>query len=330
MILAGDIGGTKVMLALYARNGKGPVERSKQLFKCAEYECLGDIIHEFLLAQQEPENDIETAAFAIAGPVENGRCKVTNLPWIVDASQIASRFGLKRVQLLNDLEALARSVPHLSQDDLVVLNKGRPVGDGAIGVVAPGTGLGEAFLVRTESGYKALPSEGGHSDMAPNNALELELTEYLLAKYEHASYERVISGEGIANIYNFFKESGNAAEPDWLAEKIAGTSDPNPIIVAHSHGEESVEICSKTMETFISVLGAEAGNLALKVLARGGVYLAGGIPPKIMPLLQSDRFVQSFYCKGRMSELVKSMPLYVITHPEPALLGAAWYAATQF
>jgi len=329
MIVAGDIGGTKTVLALYEVESDGLKEVAKQRYECTEYADFDDIVENFLGEHSELHAKIDTASFAVAGPVADGRCAVTNLPWTVDMHQMRERFGFARGLLLNDLEAIATSIPFLKQEDLEVLNPAQADPQGVIGVIAPGTGLGEAFLTNHGSGYRAHASEGGHSDMAPNNALEAELLAYLQAELGHTSYERVVSGMGIANIYDFLRARGEPSEPEWLARELAAVADPAPVIEKYANGDEAVEICVQTMNIFVSLLGAEAGNLALKLLARGGIYLAGGIPPLILPLLRAGAFMRSYCGKGRMSALVESMPVYVVLNKEPALLGAAWATITK-
>jgi glucokinase len=228
----------------------------------------------------------------VAGPVVAGRATITNLPWVVDEEQLQAALNLSFVHLLNDLEAIAHAVPFLEPADLHTLNEGQPAPGGTIAVIAPGTGLGEAFLTWDGSRYCPHASEGGHTDFGPVNPLEVELLRYLQDRFEHVSYERICSGLGLPNIYAFLKDSGYADEPAWLAEELTAADDPTPVIVnaalhpAYGGDErEGSELCVATLNTFVSILGAEAGNLALKVLASGGVYLGGGIPRRILPAL---------------------------------------------
>jgi glucokinase len=256
--------------------------------------------------------------------VAAGRAEITNLPWVMDETQLQEALNLSAVRLLNDLASIAHAVPFLEPDDLHTLNEGQPVPDGAIAIVAPGTGLGEAYLTWDGSRYRPHASEGGHTDFAPNNPLEVELLRDLQDRFEHVSYERVCSGRGVPNIYVHFKDSGYAEEPSWLAEQLAEADDPTPVIVnAALDGEKPCELCVATLNTFVSILGAEAGNLALKVLASGGVYLGGGIPPRILPALEDEQFMEAFRRKERMSDLLADMPVHVILNPKIALLGAA-------
>jgi glucokinase len=243
--------------------------------------------------------------------------------------ELQKELHLNSVQLLNDLAAIASALPILDAADLHVLNAGEQVHGGAMAVIAPGTGLGEAFLTWDGSKYTVNPSEGGHADFAPSTATQVDLLSYLLERFEHVSVERVCSGSGIPNIYSFFKDSGYAAEPEWLAKKLAQADDPTPII-ARAGMTGNCELCAATLGTFVSILGAEAGNLALKVWSTGGVYLGGGIPPRIVPYLQGERFMPSFVKKGRFSDVLARMPIYVIMNPKTALMGAASYGLERY
>lgn len=322
MLLAGDIGGTKTQLAVFslAEGPRRPVVEAT--FPSAEYTDLADMVREFIAQTNLP---VEYACFDVAGPVIGGRAQLTNLPWIVDSAALAAELNLRRVWLLNDLQATAYAVPQLTPADLETLNKGEPAEYGAIAVIAPGTGLGEAFLVWTGSSYMAYASEGGHTDFGPNDEVEIELLRFLLKRYGHAGYERICSGIGIPNIYDFFRESGRFPESPRIAQALATTDDRTPIIVqAALDPVEPDPLCVAAMEMFVSVLGAEAGNLALKVLATGGVYLGGGIPPRILPLLRGERFMRAFTHKGRFSEMISRIPVHVVL-TQAALIGAARY-----
>lgn len=321
MLLAGDIGGTKTNLAIYApENGpKAPV--AEATFPSGAYPSLETLVKEFLTSV---DFSVTKACFGVAGPVLNRRASVTNLPWVMSEPELQEALNLDSVQLLNDLAAIASALPILYAEDLHVLNAGEQVEGGAMAVIAPGTGLGEAFLTWDGSKYTVHPSEGGHAGFAPTTANEVELLSYLLERFEHVSVERVCSGRGIPNIYSFLKDSGYAAEPEWLAKKLAQADDPTPII-AQAGLTGKCKLCAATLNTFVSILGAEAGNLALKVWSTGGVYLGGGIPPRIVPYVQEERFMPSFVKKGRFSDVLARMPVYVIMNPKTALLGAACY-----
>lgn len=324
MILAGDIGGTKTALGIYSpeKGIRNPL--FQETFSSANYAGLEAIITEFCL---KFDFEIEKAAFGVAGPVSAGKAKITNLPWVIDEEELKTALNTSSVKLLNDLEAIAWSVPSLEEQDIYVLNdQGDKTKSGTIAVIAPGTGLGEAFLVWNGSRYLAQASEGGHTDLAPTNELQIELLRYLMQKYEHVSYERVCSGIGMPNIYNFFKDIGRLEEPDWLAREMVNIKDPTPLIVNTAlNKEKDCPICAATLDMFIALLGAEAGNMALKILPSGGVYLGGGIPPRILPELQKGLLMECFLQKGRMSRLLLNMPVNVILKTDTALTGAAHY-----
>jgi glucokinase len=329
MLLAGDIGGTKTNLAIFSpeslSRGVGlRAALAQGTFASANHPSLEAIAREFL---SQVELEIDRAAFGVAGPVVDDRAQITNLPWVIDAARVREALALSSVELLNDLEAIASAVPFLASDDLHTLNVGQPEHDGAIAVIAPGTGLGEAYLTWKGGRYHAHASEGGHTSFAPNDPLQIDLLRYLQERFGHVSWERVCSGQGIPNIYAFLKDSGRAQEPEWLAERLATAVDPAPVISgAALNGETDCEICSATLDLFVSLLGAEAGNLAITILATGGVYLGGGIPPRILPLLERGRFMDAFRYKGRMADLLVQMPVHVIMNPKAALLGAACHA----
>lgn len=328
MILAGDIGGTKTALGIYSPEAGIESPLAQATFSSANYSGLEAIVTEFL---SKLDFKVEKAIFGVAGPVAAGKAIITNLPWVIDEGQLKTALKIPLVKLLNDLEATAWSVPFLGKEDIYTLNKGEKIQGGTIAVVAPGTGLGEAFLIWDGSRYLAHSSEGGHADLAPTSLLEIELVRYLMNKYEHVSYEWVCSGIGIPNIYNFFKDSGKAEEPDWLAEELAKAKDPTPMIVnAAISKDRTCPICKATIDTFISILGSEAGNMALKVMATGGVYLGGGIPPRILPALKKGHFMENFLRKGRMSRLLLHMPVNVILSAKTAITGAAYYGLEMF
>lgn len=321
MILAGDIGGTKTSLASFAVEGDTLVARTVQSYPSNKHGNLVEIVKEFL---RDARHDVRFAAFGIAGPVVNGRCTATNLPWTVDTRELAPALGLQKVGLINDLEATAYGILRLPHTELLMLNAGSAAPEGTIAVIAAGTGLGEGGLVWNGSRYQALPSEGGHADFAPRTELEIQLLRFLMKTYKRVSYERVVSGMGIINLYQFFRTQVSYPEPRWLADEMAAGDKAAAISDAALKGKD--EACLRAMELFVALYGAEAANLALKFLATGGVYIAGGIAPKILPLLQQSTFMDSFSNKGRFSSLVKSLPVYVVLNENAALYGAAHYA----
>lgn len=320
-VLAGDIGGTKTHLAIFAPESGVRAPLLQATFVSRNYASLEALAREFLSGV---DTKVECASFGVAGPVVEGRARITNLPWVMDETQLADALDLASVQLLNDLEAIASAVPSLEVGDRAVLNRGSVARGGAIAVIAPGTGLGEAYLTWDGTRYRAHPSEGGHADFAPNDELETRMLLHLHRRLAHVSWERVCSGNGLPNIYGFLKDTGHAEEPDWLAGELAAADDPTAVIVnAALNPKRACRLCQSTLKMFVAILGAEAGNLALKVMATGGVFLGGGIAPRIMPALQGGIFMEAFTRKGRMSPLMKQVPVYVITNPDAALWGAA-------
>jgi glucokinase len=321
MILSGDIGGTKTNLACFTFENGLLVRGALKSYPSKQFSSLTEVITCF---QEETSLQIERAAFGIAGPVVNGRCEATNLPWVVDSSRVASAFGLQTAGLINDLEATAYGVLRLGQKDLLLLNAGVPQEHGAIAVIAAGTGLGEGALIWNGSRYQAVPTEGGHADFAPRNELEINLLRFLLTKHKRVSYERIISGMGIVNLYQFFRTQVKYPEPAWLTNQF--TAGDAAAIITSSAMAGKDEACVRSLELFVSLYGAEAGNLALKFLATGGVYIGGGIAPKILPEIQQSTFLDSFTAKGRFSNLMKTIPVSIVLNDEAALYGAAHYA----
>lgn len=320
MLLAGDIGGTKTVLALYSPEQGPHRPLIKETFPSKAYPSFEAIVATFL--EKNGASQVTHGAFGVAGPVVQDRARITNLSWVLEEERLAKRFDLEWVHLLNDLEAIATAVPILPEERVTRLNDATATPQGAIGVVAPGTGLGEAFLVWAEGGYRAYPSEGGHADFAPADEVQRALLTYLAPQMEHVSYERVCSGLGIPNLYAFFRDTGRYREPAWLHEELAEASDQTPIIVRTAQ-EKRAEICTATLDLFITILAHEAGNLALKILATGGIYLGGGIPPRILGQLQESDFSESFMAKGRFRDLLARVPVFVIEEGQTALLGAA-------
>jgi glucokinase len=318
MILAGDIGGTKTLLGLFRAEKDRPIPVREASFRSPDYPGLEGVIREFLGEETAP---VRAASFGIAGPVFGGCSKTTNLPWTVDANQIKREFKIPSVALLNDLEATAYGALHLSDSDFHLLNEGQAVPGGNRAVIAAGTGLGEALLFWDGSRYRPSASEGGHADFAPRGPFEIELLEYLSKRIPHVSYERIVSGPGLLNIFQFMKDTGRAEAPDWLTEKMA-VEDPAAVITDAALSGRS-EICMHTVDRFVSIYGAEAGNLALKALATGGVYLGGGIAARIVKKLTDGSFMKAFTDKGRYAELLQRIPVRVILNQKAALLGAA-------
>jgi len=323
MLLAGDIGGTKTILALYEEVSGATSPLCEQTYPSGRYDSLEAVVREFLQARAE-QPEIDRAVFGVAGPVVAGRATLPNLPWVIEAAKLREQFGLRQVTMINDLEAIGHAVTALAGGDLETIKPGRAEPRGNIAVLAPGTGLGETFLSWNGSRYTAHPSEAGHGDFAPVNEIQMGLLEYLLEHFDHVSYERVCSGTGIPNIYAYVKDTGLAEEPAWLAEDLARAKDPNVVIIgAAMRSKPDCRICTLTVETFVSILAAEAGNMVMRHMATGGLYLGGGIPRRILPFLQHPDFRKWFVRKGRLSHLPENAPVQVIMHPEAALVGSA-------
>ena len=325
-ILACDIGGTKTDLAIFSAEAGFTTPIAEQTYPSKKYPDIESILHEFLAKEKAVR--VESASFSVAGPVVNGRASTTNLPWIVDEKLLGKSLGISSVYILNDLVATTYFISHLSEEDICPLNGVSPNRNGTIGVIAPGTGLGEAFAVWDGRRYRAYGSEGGHSDFAPNSEVEIELLQDLRRNWDHISWERVCSGPGIRNIFNYYhKDPIFADEKASMEKETAQLDDPTPYIVNRALDRKtSCSTCLSTLNTFLEVFGAEAGNLALKVMAAGGVYLGGGIPPQILQALENGLFMQAFQRKGRLSPLLSIVPVRVILNPRCALLGAAQYA----
>jgi glucokinase len=323
MILAGDIGGTNTRLAFF----EGTPDRLQpvhiEIFPSPQFSGPAEIVRKFLSAHHDT---VDSVCFGLPGAVVKGRVETTNLPWVVDARQMAADLGLPSVTLINDLFANAHGIALLEESDFVVLNPGVPNHAANRALISAGTGLGEAGLYADgRGGYHPFPSEGGHVDFAPRNDLEMDLLRYLMRRFEHVSYERVLSGPGLHNIYQFLRETGRGEEPSWLADQIAH-GDPSAAI-SKSALEGTSAICVQALDIFVSLYGAEAGNLTLKVLATGGLYVGGGIAPKIIRKLSSTAFMKAFSAKGRSSSFLKDVPVRVITNDRAALLGAGRVAA---
>ncbi|MFP4323089.1 MAG: glucokinase [Anaerolineales bacterium] len=321
MLIAGDVGGTKTRLAIYEEGGR-PIPQHETVYTSDKFAHLEDIVDQFI---HETGATITRAVFGLPGPVIQGTVQVTNLPWTVNVQDMQSALDVDDVILLNDLEATAYAIPFLPESDLHVLHEGQDIPEGNKVVVAPGTGLGEAILFHHKGQYIASPTEGGHTDFAPRNLFEINLLQYLMGKFGHVSYERICSGIGIPQIYEYIAHSTYEKENPQVQERLNAAEDKTPIIVQAALDKEST-LCGETLEAFVRILGNEAGNMALNVLAKGGVYLGGGIPPRILPSLQDGTFISAFVDKGRFSEMLQNIPVYVILNDKAALYGAAVYA----
>ena len=318
LVLAGDIGGTKTNLALFQMGKTRPIPKVIKTYSSREAPHLERIIGRFL---DEHKVQISSACFGVAGPVQGGRSKTTNLPWTISENSIKKRFNWNHVILINDLSATAYAIPLLSNKELHTLNKGRVRKGQNLGLVAPGTGLGMALLIWSEDKYVPVASEGGHADFGPNDPMEAELWAYLHERWEHVSVERVLSGSGLFNIYSWLRDSGRHHEPEWLAKNVK-EMDPARAISEAAMGRKNA-LCEEALDIFVSIFGSVAGNLALTGMTAGGVYLGGGIPPRILPKLDEGTFMQAFTNKGRFQDLLEKIPVRVILNDSAALLGAA-------
>ena len=324
MILAGDIGGTNARLAYFQSQNGHLTVAAEGVFPSREHRGLDEIVTQFVMSQgRRPD----VACFGIAGPVRNGKVETSNLPWTVEGTRLASELRLPSVHLINDLEANAWGISSLEEKDLVSLNrvKGTAVGNQA--VISAGTGLGEAGLFWDGKNYDVFASEGGHCDFAPRTELEIELFRYLAARFGHVSYERIVSGPGLVNVYHFFRDTHRDEEPAWLGEELAYGDAAATISRAAVSGKSPLS--EHALDLWISIYGAEAGNLALKIMATGGIYLGGGIAPKLVTKLAGPLFMQAFLAKGRMQALLESIPVKVIINDKIALFGAARYAVLK-
>jgi len=322
ILIAGDIGATKTRLALVSAQ-TGPREYiAEQEFHTADYKGLQPVVEAFLA---NAGGKADGACFDVAGPVIDGKAHLTNLPWEFDEAELCRALKLKNVKLLNDLHAIAHAVPHLLPEEMVVINKGQAVAKTALAVLAPGTGLGEAFLIWNGDGYIPCSSEGGHADFGPTNPTQVGLLAFLTARYRHAAYERVCAGSGIPDVYDYLRSIDPSAEVPAFAALLQASRDRTPpILAAALEDSANNPIAAQTLRIVIDVWGAEAGNLAMKVLSTGGVYLAGGLPPRLLPQLRDGAFMQAFSAKGRFAEMLRAMPVHVVTI-NAALLGAAIY-----
>src|SRR3984885_585745 len=328
MILAGDVGGTKVHLALYNfANGRlQPIRDEK--FPAHEFANLDDVVNKFLTTCNDKRDGIFAASFGVPGPVRDGRLKLTNLPWTLDTRDLVKSLGIQHIFLINDLEANGYGIPELAPESICTLHTGDANADGHAGVIAAGTGLGEALLIWDGKKHRPIASEGGHCDFAARSTREIALLEYLRSTLKgRVSWERVVSGLGIKNVYAFLRDVEKINEPGWLHDRML-TEDPNAVI-GQCAEDGSSSLCFETMRIFTAAYGAEAGNIALKVLATGGMYLGGGIAPKILKTLTNGAFIQAFLDKGRLSPLLQSIPVRVILDDTCALLGAAAYAEAR-
>lgn len=326
-LLAGDIGATNTKLAFYSAE-KGlfqPIHRTA--FENKDYKNFDDMLTDYLEQHQEEFSGI---CLGIAGPVVNNTVNITNLGWIIDGGELKERYQLQGVWLLNDLKALSYAVLNLPDEQLEVIRSGNQVENAPVAVIAPGTGLGEGFLIWDGNKYQAISTEGSHVDFGPTNDRQEKLLSYLRKKGIRVTYERVCSGIGIPNLYEFLKEEGYAEEEDWLREEIEKSDDLPPVIFNTAVDRSKVSpLCDLTVELFVEILGAEAGNLALKTLSRGGIFIGGGIPPRILSWLKKDSFLRAIDDKDPHHDLISEFPVKVIMNPIANLIGAAFYGLQE-
>lgn len=320
MLIAGDIGGTKTDLAIFSSEAGPLVPLAQTKVRSADYPSLQAIVKEFLAKEKKP---VDRACFAIAGPVIGGRVKTTNLPWTIEENALAGELNIspQSVHLINDLEAIAHAIPILRPSDVETINPGAPVPKGAIGIIAPGTGLGESFLTWDGSRYLPHGSEGGHADFAPTDERQIRLLEYMLKKFDHVSFEHVCSGIGIPNIYGYLRDVEQIPQESEVTRLIDSAHDRTAAIIAHGNVSE---LCAATIDIFVSVLAAEAANIAVKVLATGGIYVAGGVAVHLSAALKQPAFMLAFKRKGRFTELMARIPVRIVVSPA-GLAGAATY-----
>ena len=323
MILGGDVGGTKCNLALFEERSGGLSERQSERFSSHKFARFEDVVAEFVRHATLPTGDHITAAgFGVAGPVREGVAVATNLPWRVDSKSLAGMLGLPTVALINDLAATARGIGVLPPKDFEVLQAGAPGAQGTQAVIAAGTGLGEAGLIWDGKTHQPMPSEGGHAGMSPNNELEDALLAHLRKRFAgHVSRERVVSGQGIRNIYEFLRDTGRGAEEPWLHEDLH-KGDP-PAVISKAALEATSPLCVQTLDLFAALYGSAAGDLALTLMSTGGVYIAGGIAPKIMPKMRAGGFLNGFLAEGRLRPVLELMPVRVVLNERVGLFGAA-------
>lgn len=337
LLLAGDIGGTKTILRLVEISDSSElVTIFEETYHSGDFLDLVPMVQQFLVKANTPTP--QKACFAIAGPVVNNTAKLTNLVWFLDTERLAQELGIPLISLINDFAAVGYGIAGLSKQDVLTLQVGKPKPEAPIGVIGAGTGLGQGFLIKQGNYYQVFPSEGGHADFAPRNELEFQLLKYLLDKHDiqRVSVERVVSGQGIVAIYQFLRDRKHATESPEIAqivrtwEQQAGqaekTVDPGAAI-GKAAVQKSDRLSEQTLQLFIDAYGAEAGNLALKLLPYGGLYIAGGIAPKILPLIENSNFLLNFSQKGRMRPLLEEIPVHIILNQQVGLIGAALCAA---
>ena len=325
MILAGEIGATRTRLAAFETEGSKLQRVVEKTYMSQDHSGLPAMIAGFIQTEGIP---VHNACFGVAGPVRSGKSKISNLPWTIDSRELATQLKLNSVGLINDLEAYAYGVDGLESKDFVTLRAGAEGAEGNRAVISAQTGLGVAGLYWDGYRHHPFACEGGHADFAPRNDLEVELLRYLLKKYGHVSCERILSGPGVKNIYDFLRDTKKAEEPQWLKDQMSQANDP-PALISQLALEKKAAICEQTLSIFVSVYGAETGNCALNFMATGGIFIGGSIAAKIVPQMQDPVFMQSFLDKGRMQPLLEDMPVKIVLNDDTGIIGAARYALVQ-
>ena len=330
MFLTGDIGGTKTNIAVLEPLNEKFQTLYEKSFISNNYDSLKSIVDKVINEDLKQKFKITHACFGVAGPIKDGLCDATNLPWLVDSKKIADLLNLphNNVCLLNDLEAAAYGIQVLEDRDVLILNEGTLQTNGNLALISAGTGLGESIIFWDGEKYRPSPSEGGHTDFAPRNKIEIDLLSYLINKYGRISYERILSGPGLLNVYNFFKDTTYQNTPQWLLERFK-KEDPSAVISDVAMSKKDI-CCEKALDLFVSIYGAEAGNLALTALATSGVYIGGGIAPKILNKLKEGAFMQAFTHKGRLSVLISHIPVKVILNDKTPILGCGNFLNINF
>ena len=325
VILAGDVGGTKSHLGLFRLQNGSPKPLREHRYQTADFRSLEDVCADFLGAQKEP---LQAACFGVPGPIISGQARATNVHWSMREDRLRDALGGTPVKLINDLGAAAYGVMHLADSELCVLQRGAfQMHQGDVAIIAAGTGLGQGALAFANGRYYAIASEGGHASFAPSNDEQIELYRYLRARFGHVSAERVLSGPGLFNIYSFLRQHRQTPEPSWLTARFA--EEDSSAVVSEVALQHRDAVCEHALEMFVDIYGAEAGNLALKVLALGGVYLSGGIAPKILPALTDGRFIRAFVDKGRLDEILSKIEVRIALNQGTGLVGAAYCAMSM-
>src|ERR1700681_557939 len=321
MILAGEIGATRTRLAAFETEGsrlKGVVEKN---YVSQQHDGLSGILADFIKTEGIP---VHSACLGVAGPVRAGRSKISNLPWVIDAREVAKQLKLNSVGLLNDLEAYAYGIDGLESKDFITLSDGVEEAEGNRAVISAKTGLGIAGLYWDGFRHHPFACEGGHADFAPRNDLQMELLAYLQKKYGRISCERILSGPGIKNIYDFLRDAHKAEEPEWLRAQISAAPDP-PALISQMALEHKSAICDQTLSIFVSVFGAETGNCALNFMTTGGIFIGGSIAAKIVPKMKDPIFLRAFLARGRMEPLLREMSVKIVINDDSGIMGAALY-----